>query len=235
MFFQALASRPFLKPAVRIPWYWYYNKSTIEIILPQRCCGEEVEFFHCSRALNKLININILCLKKATNRPERGRGQTSVLLMYALPGGRETGTVRQGRNVCTSPCCWPLSTPPHRRLAKPTIPRRCVSNQWERAKRGRKKEASPLLVHPLTSICAITPFDTWFHVTRWPTGWTTKTRNRGSRYKWPPSGRSFHSVGGGGRQREVQWGYIFVPTHHVEALQQRYPHMGKWCAELSAW
>ena len=57
--------------------------------------------------------------------------------------------------------------------------------------------------NPLTCIGAITPFDTWFHVTRRPTGWTTKTRNRGSRYKWPPSGRFFRPAGerGGGTGR----------------------------------
>lgn len=33
---------------------------------------------------------------------------------------------------------------------------------------------------PIASIGAITSFGTWFHVTRWPTGWT---KNRSSRYK----------------------------------------------------
>lgn len=92
---------------------------------------------------------------------------------------------------------------------KPTVPQRRVSSQWEREKCGRK-EASPLLVHPLTSICAITPFDTWFHVTRRPKGWTTKTRNRGNRYKWPPSGLSFHPVeeDGESMERERERGSI---------------------------
>lgn len=148
--------------------------------------------------------------------------------MYVLPGGHETGTVRQGKNVCMSPC-WPLSTPHHSQLAKPTIPQRRASNQRERAECGRK-EASPLLVHPLTSICAITPYDTWFHVTRWPTGWTTKTRNKGSRYKWPPSGLFFHPLDEGkkrterGADRDRFNGVTFLYLHTVWRHSSRVGH-----------
>lgn len=97
----------------------------------------------------------------------------------------ERDTVRQEKMFA----CHPADPSPHLTTtssAMPTIPHWYVSNQ-----QGREADK---IAHALTSICAITPFDTWFHVTRWPAGWTTKTRNKGSRYKWSPSGHSFHSV-----------------------------------------
>lgn len=120
---------------------------------------------------------------------------------------------KKKKNVRMSPC-WPLRKlhHHHHQLTESTIPRWCVSNQWERVKWGRKEGSLHIATASfdiLTSICAITSFDTWFHMTRWPTGWTTKTRNRGSRYKWPPSGYSFHSVEEGGekeKKRRVRWG-----------------------------
>lgn len=51
-----------------------------------------------------------------------------------------------------------------------------VSLNKRRRAKCTNEGASLQPTHPLTSICVITPLRTWFHMTRWPTGWTTKTR-----------------------------------------------------------
>lgn len=130
---------------------------------------------------SKRDGINIMCLKKAmaTNRPKPSEGKTCMFLMYVLPGGRETGTVRQEKNNHPDDPSAHITTARSQTQRFPIGVFRFSGKE----KNVGERKLPPLLVHPLTSICAITPFDTWFHVTRWPTGWTTKTRNRGNRYK----------------------------------------------------
>lgn len=129
------------------------------------------------------------------NRQNLAAAQTAhffIYYKYVLAAGVWDRHIKtKKKNVCVLPF-WPHSTQTYKKSPH-SSPAVCFKSVWRTKCRG--KDASPSLEHPLTSICAITPFDTWFHVTRWPTGWTTKTRNRGSRYKWPPSGQSFHPVG----------------------------------------
>lgn len=118
-------------------------------------------------------------LKRDTDtNPNRGRTFVSSMLCSAMEGVRlvQEGDRHSKNGNLPPPPPLQVSTP----CEKPTIPRGCVSIQWEGGNAVGVGGASLLPVHPLTSIRAITLLLTpWFHVTRWPTGWTTKTRNMG--------------------------------------------------------
>ena len=82
--------------------------------------------------------------------------------------GDATSSVKEGKKC--------LHVPPFDLLVNLTTKKSSPAVSFKSVEES--KDASLQLAHPLTSICVITPFDTWFHMTKWPTGWTTKTRNR---------------------------------------------------------
>lgn len=90
--------------------------------------------------------------------------------------------------VPVSPRC------PH--IATPINPQCVFQSSWNK---DRKRPRCCCMLWHRSVLLLL--FDTCFHVSIWPTGWITKTRNRGSRYKWPAFG-DFRSSGG--RERE-QW------------------------------